>query len=169
MLVRNQLSKPHGLKRLRTDSRTNEPVPPCPPVVSTVRPLCSAILRSTKSRRSALIRRPAGLVAPNDGAITDDVRRKNGCESTLDPLYAQHFIPRIIGLSCRRSSDCVQRVLSLGPNYSTALLCEPALSRLNHSCPPNRADTTGAATGSKAHEDCRKVERRLWARLGDLR
>jgi len=66
--------------------------------------------------------------------------------STRSPLNVPSQGNRV---ACRLQFICAQRVLRLGPNYSTALRCDPAFSRLNRSCPPNRPTPTGAGTAAK--------------------
>jgi len=57
------------------------------PVVLTMRPLCSAIFGSIRSRRSAFeARQGAGLVPFHQAAVSRDIGRQDGGEPALDPL-----------------------------------------------------------------------------------
>jgi hypothetical protein len=91
----------------------------------TRRASCSVILGSTKSRRSAFIRQRAGLVSPQEAAVTDHVRRESRYVPTLDPRCAQRALPRMIGSLAGRSPDCLQRVCASGGTYSTELSLRP--------------------------------------------
>jgi hypothetical protein len=76
----------------RTASTTLENSTSSPsPVVLTMRPWCSAILRSISSVRCALKR--ALLVDAHQPAVADDVRREDGAQLAGDVMFLQNGRP----------------------------------------------------------------------------